>query len=122
MEAITRRIINPPVPAPAQKTTVYPWENTNLFVLCQQLYQLAARTGYTGTFEDFKEHFGLYLEMNPNMLNYDIYTGEYDITPLPEVEQILRTGHALLTQDITIGPIPYHEVDNYAGGRTVTIG
>ena len=122
MEAITRRIINPPVPAPAQKTAVYPWENTNLFVLCQQLYQLAARTGYTGTFEDFKEHFGLYLEMNPNMLEFDIYTGQYNVTPLPDVEQILRTNQKSLTQDITIEPIPYYETSNDAGGVTVIIG
>ena len=123
MEAITKQFILPARPQViAQAPCIYPWENTNLFNLCQQLYQLAANTGYNGTFDEFKISFGTYLESDGSLIDYDIYTGEYTVTALPEVEQILRTRNKILTHDIVIEPIPQHEVDNKAGGRTVTIG
>ena len=84
--SLNRRMITPPTPTQQVKKSVYPWENTNLFILCQQLYELASRTGYLGSFAEFKEHFGVYLDSNPNLLNYDVYSGEYSITPLPNVD------------------------------------
>ena len=124
MEAITRQFILPVEPCTMNSPlpTVYPWEHTNLFNLCQQLYELAAQTGYHGTFQEFKERFGEYLESGHSIIDYDEYTGEYTCSPLPNVEQILRTRNKVLSHDIVISPIPYHEVDNAAGGRTVTIG
>ena len=119
MEAITKQFILPVMPQqPAAKPSVYPWERTNLFVLCQQLYQLAAKTGYLGTFEDFGE----YLESGDSIIDYDAYTGQYEVTPLPNVEQILRTRHKVLKHDVVIQPIPYYETTNDAGGYTVIIG
>lgn len=62
MEAITQQFILPVNPKIEPKLpVVYPWEHTNLFNLCQQLFELAAQTGFTGTFDDFKTHFGAYL-------------------------------------------------------------
>lgn len=123
MEAITKQFILPTQPSVAAKApTVYPWERTNLFILCQQLYQLAAKTGYSGTFEEFKEHFGAYLNTDGSLIDYDVYTGEYEVTALPNVEQILRTKNKLVTHDIVIEPIPYYETSNDAGGYTVVIG
>lgn len=123
MEAITKQFILPIQPQPAARAKmIYPWERTNLFILCQQLYELAINTGYTGTLDEFKAHFGEYLENDDIIINYDEYNGEYDVTPLPTVSQILGTRNKVLKHDIVIEPIPYHEVDNYAGGRTVTIG
>ena len=123
MEAITKRFIVPVTPTTSVKLpVVYPWEQTNLFVLCQQLYELASKTGYTGGFDEFKEHFGEYLNSDGSLINYDIYTGQYEITALPEVEQILRTEKKILLADIVVKPIPYYEVTNDAGGITVSIG
>ena len=123
MDAITNRYILPAQPQVAAKLpVVYPWEQTNLYVLCQQLYELASNTGYTGTFDEFKEHFGEYLNSDGSLINYDIYTGQYEVTALPEVEQILRTEKKILLADIVVKPIPYYEVSNEAGGITVSIG
>ena len=123
MEAIKRQFILPATPrVAAQAPIIYPWENTNLFNLCQELYLLAAKTGYTGSFDEFKEHFGQYLETEGSLIEYDMYSGQYQVTALPEVEQILRTRNKLLTHDIVIDPIPYAETSNLAGGVTVIIG
>ena len=123
MEAITKQFILPVVPKVEQKLPViYPWEQTNLFNLCQQLYELAAQTGYHGTFNEFKQYFGSYLENGDIVIDYDVYNGQYTVTPLPNVEQILRTDNKILKHDIVIQPIPYAEVSNLAGGKTVTIG
>ena len=123
MEAITRQFILPiqPQVKPAMPS-IYPWEHTNLLILCQELYELASRTGYNGTLEEFKTAFGTYLEGGNSIIDYDIYTGQYSVDPLPDVEQILRTRNRILKQDIVVAPIPYHETDNNAGGRTVSIG
>ena len=123
MDAITKQFILPVMPQQqAAKPSVYPWERTNLFVLCQQLYQLAAKTGYLGTFEEFKTHFGEYLESGDSIIDYDAYTGQYEVTPLPNVEQILRTHNKILKHDVVVQPIPYYETTNDAGGYTVIIG
>lgn len=123
MEALTKQFILPVMPKAEPKLpVVYPWEQTNLFNLCQQLYELAAQTGFSGTFDDFKQYFGSYLENGDITIDYDIYEGQYTVTPLPNVEQILRTKSKILTNDIVIQPIPYAEVSNNSGGKTVTIG
>ena len=123
MDAITRQFVLPVQPSvAAQLPVVYPWEQTNLFVLCQQLYELASKTGYKGDFEEFKLHFGEYLNSDGSLINYDIYTGQYEVTALPEVEQILRTEKKILLADIVVKPIPYYEVATDAGGITVSIG
>ena len=123
MDAITKQFILPVQPqVAAQKPSVYPWESTNLFNLCQQLYQLARNTGFSGSFNDFKNYFGEYLESGDSIIDYDAYQGQYTVTPLPNVDQILRTRHKLLQHDIVIEPIPYAETTNNAGGVTVIIG
>ena len=122
--AITNCFIVPPTPVAAEKKCVYPWEHTELMVLCSRLYELAVQTGYTGTLSEFKVGFGAYLEANQIITKEDFekYAGQYDITPLPLVEQILNTKNKILENNIVIQPIPYHQVDNDAGGRTITIG
>lgn len=107
---------------PPHLKMIYPWEDTNLISVCKRLYDTAINTGYTGTFEEFKEHFGEYLESGVSVIDVDEYTGNYEVSPLPTVDQILRTAGKVLSHDIVIKPIPYHEVDNASGGRTVTIG
>lgn len=48
------------------------------------------------------------------------YTGKYEVTPNPEGE-VLETANKMMVDDVTIHPIPYQDVDNPQGGRTVTI-
>lgn len=49
------------------------------------------------------------------------YSGEYIITPSVE-EQTMQTKNRTMTNDVTILAIPYAEVSNSTGGKTVTIG
>lgn len=123
MDAITRQFVLPIQPqVRPHLPVVYPWESTNLYNLCQQLYELARNTGYTDTFEVFKTHFGAYLQNDDIVIDFDAYQGQYTVTPLPNVEQILRTEHKLLAKDVVVEPIPYSEVSNAFGGTTVIIG
>ena len=124
MEAITARFIIPPTPVAAEKRCIYPWEHTELMVLCKRLYEFAVQTGYVGTLDEFKVGFGAYLEANQIITadDFEKYTGQYEIIPLPLMQQILQTTNKVLTDDITIAPIPYAVVSNTAGGKTVTIG
>ena len=63
----------PPTPDAANITTVYPWENAGLFILSNQLYQLAANSGYHGTSQEFYHHFGSYLERNSQEILFETY-------------------------------------------------
>lgn len=122
MEAYNQRFIVPMEPQPNSLPIIYPWEDTNLIGVCKKLYETAIRTGYTGTFQEFKDHFGEYLESGVSIVDYDEYNGQYTVTPLPNVDQILRTQGKYLRHDIVIEPIPYAEVSNTAGGTTCIIG
>lgn len=124
MKAITKQFVLPPPPQPPKPKipVVYPWESTNLYNLCVQLYDLARKTGYNDTFDEFKAHFGAYLNSADSIIKVDEYTGQYSVTPLPNVEQILRTENKRLTEDVVVEPIPYYETSNDAGGYTVIIG
>lgn len=49
------------------------------------------------------------------------YQGDYTITPATHT-QILETKDTILYNDFTVEEIPFFEVSNNAGGKTVTIG
>ena len=49
------------------------------------------------------------------------YSGRYTITPDASNEQTLSTAQKKLTDDIVVEKIPYFEVSNNSGGKTVTI-
>ena len=53
---------------------------------------------------------------------HERYDGSYSITPLAATSQILRTQDKILEENVVIDKIPMHQVDNAAGGITVTIG
>ena len=158
----------PPNPQHAIAKHIYPWEEYNITMILQWLYEQAKKTGFVGTFEDFKQRYGAYVASSDPQDIYDLienYTGTYHITPLVSIEQVLKTKNKVLNQDIIIDPIPdnlldthktysgnyqitplayvdqvlrteerimeenviiekipMHQVDNDAGGRTVTIG
>lgn len=48
------------------------------------------------------------------------YEGQYEVTPGVEA-QTLETKGKLLTEDILIRAIPYSEIQNKSGGKTVHI-
>ena len=49
------------------------------------------------------------------------YDGEYVVTPKAFVEQTLETKNKSLVEDVTVLEIPYSEVTNPEGGKTVNI-
>ncbi len=49
------------------------------------------------------------------------YEGEYMVTPTKQA-QVLETRGKVMSDDLTIGCIPYAAVSNEYGGLTVTIG
>lgn len=54
-------------------------------------------------------------------VGYDDYTGEYEITPKVN-EQELKTKDKHMVKDLLIKAIPYYEVENIYNGQTVIIG
>lgn len=68
-----------PIPETAEFASVYPWESIGLNILGDQIYLLAARSGYTGTREEFHRYFGSYLESN----DWEILFETYDNFPDP---------------------------------------
>lgn len=53
--------------------------------------------------------------------DYPVYSGVYEVTP-DRTEQSLSTANKRMLDDVTVHPIPYFEVSNPSGGKTVTIG
>ena len=51
----------------------------------------------------------------------DPYEGDYIVTPLARLDQVLATGGKTLDQDMTILQIPYYQTSNPTGD-TVYIG
>ena len=66
-------IYNVPIPQTAEFSIVYPWETLGLNILGDQIYLLAARSGYTGTREEFHRYFGTYLEKNRQEILFEEY-------------------------------------------------
>ena len=57
-------------------------------------------------------------DISSNDLLY--YAGEYTVTPKTS-SQTLETRDRVMTENLTVGKIPYFEVTNTANGKTVTI-
>lgn len=54
--------------------------------------------------------------------DYEVYDGDYKVTPMVEEEQILETARKLLTDDIVVAKVPYFETSNDSNGKTAYIG
>lgn len=63
----------PPIPDTPEFQVVYPWESIGLSILGDQIYMLAANSGYTGTREDFHRYFGTYLNDNKWEILFESY-------------------------------------------------
>ena len=48
------------------------------------------------------------------------YEGKYEVTPSIDGE-VLETANKMMIDDVTINAIPYQDVTNPQGGRTITI-
>lgn len=57
----------------------------------------------------------------PQVIPPDVYEGEYIITPKAYELQTLETENKLLEGNVVVLEVPYFEVDNVDGGRTVSI-
>lgn len=116
----------PPDPQNAVLKRVYPWDEYDATLTLQWLYTQAQKTGFLGTYEDFKQRYGIYIEaQTPEELQdlIDNYNGTYHIIPLLSVEQTLQTKNKLLNENIVIEPIPENLIVNkktYSGVYAVT--
>lgn len=63
----------PPIPDTPEFQVVYPWESVGLSILGDQIYMLAANSGYHGTREEFHHYFGSYLERNEWEILFETY-------------------------------------------------
>lgn len=63
--------------------------------------------------------FGVIHEVMPD--NIEIYEGGYAITPTVD-GQVLQTAQKLMKDDVTIKAIPFYDVSNTSGGKTIYIG
>ena len=116
----------PPDPTNAVLKRIYPWDQYDITLVMNWLYTQAKKTGFVGTFEDFKLRYGAYIEATDPQDMQDLienYTGTYHITPLLSIEQVLQTKNKVLNQNIIIDPIPENLVINkktYNGSYRVT--
>lgn len=51
----------------------------------------------------------------------EIYTGSYEITPKVDA-QTMTTAQKFMTDNVTVKAIPFYDVSNTAGGKTIYIG
>ena len=116
----------PPDPQNAVLKRIYPWDEYDISLVMSWLYAQAKKTGFVGTFEDFKLRYGAFVEATDPKDMEDLianYTGAYHITPLLSIEQVLQTKNKVLNQNIVIDPIPEDLVVNkreYKGSYQVT--
>ena len=116
----------PPDPQNAVLKRIYPWDEYDITLVMNWLYTQAKKTGFVGTFEDFKLRYGAFIEAtDPKDIEDFIenYTGTYHITPLVSIEQILQTKNKVLNQNIIIDPIPEDVIiskKSYKGSYQVT--
>lgn len=105
----------PPDPTNAVLKRIYPWDQYDITLVMNWLYEQAKKTGFVGTFEDFKQRYGAYIEAtDPQDIQglIENYTGAYHITPLLSIEQVLQTKNKVLNENIIIDPIPEDLVIN----------
>lgn len=71
--------------------------------------------------EEFRPKFGSFQTVTTLLDSLDWYEGDYEVTPKPEA-QTLQTAQKTMRDDMTVKAIPYFDVSNTAGGKTIYIG
>ena len=51
-----------------------------------------------------------------------MYSGEYEVIPSTNSEQVLKTASKLLSRDVVVAKVPYFETSNDSNGKTAYIG
>ena len=100
---------NYPLPPSPALPTIHPWEGYNATLVIQWLYAQAQRTGFSGTLEDFKQRYGTIIEAADPHDIYDLienYSGPYRITPLENIEQVLKTNNKIVNRYIIVEAMP----------------
>lgn len=46
---------------------------------------------------------------------YDVYHGQYEVTPSAHNQIVLETREKLMADDVTVNKIPYYETSNESG-------
>ena len=116
----------PPDPQNAILKRIYPWDEYDITLVMNWLYTQAKKTGFIGTFDDFKLRYGKFIEATDPQDIEDLienYSGTYHITPLMSIEQVLQTKNKVLNQNIIIDPIPEDAIiskKSYKGSYQVT--
>lgn len=54
--------------------------------------------------------------------HHEEYTGEYTVIPILDDEQVLETNNKVMTDNVTVKPIPVVQTTNPYGGYTIVIG
>lgn len=113
----------PPSPNAVLKR-IYPWDEYDITLVMQWLYAQAKKTGFLGTYEEFQQRYGAFVEASDQEDLYNIisqYTGAYHVVPQVGIEQILHTRNRLLNEDIVIEQIPPAYIKpTYTGRYEVT--
>ena len=55
------------------------------------------------------------------VINYNVYSGEYEVVPSAFNTQVLPTANKVLKKDVTVQKVPYFETSNIQNGVTVYI-
>ena len=94
------REIMPPNADILELNIIYPWHTLKLETLKEELYSFASNSGYSGTYEQFKNLFGSYLFQKNEMIVFDYFEN------FPEIGEIDR-----LYFDLT-DKILYHWIED----------
>lgn len=52
---------------------------------------------------------------------WEVYTGDYEVTPDAHNEQVLETASKILRENITVHKVPFEQNHNPSGGMTAYI-
>ena len=79
-------------------------------------FELAQRDEtFIFTFEEPETNFTIEETIVISGETYDVYRGEYEVTPKAHSETILETREKLMADDVTVLKIPYYETSNESG-------
>jgi len=79
-------------------------------------FELARRDEeFTFTFEEPEVNFTIEESIIISGETYDVYRGEYVVTPKKDQQTILETKEKLMADDVTVLKIPYYETSNESG-------
>ena len=59
--------------------------------------------------------------INGSTETHETYFGPYEVIPLAFTDQILETNNKIMTDDVTVFKVPYHETSNLFDGKTAYI-